>query len=71
MTDELIAYIGVRGPITVAEFMRRVLRDGRYGYYTSKGSRSGQKDGGMSLQLLMIMMMIGIWMMIVSKIIVT
>ena len=46
MTDELIAYIGVRGPITVAEFMRRVLRDGRYGYYTSKGSRSGQKDGG-------------------------
>ena len=45
MTDELIAYIGVRGPITVAEFMRRVLRDGRYGYYTSKGSRSGQKDG--------------------------
>jgi NADH dehydrogenase [ubiquinone] 1 alpha subcomplex assembly factor 7 len=45
MTDELIAYIGVRGPISVAEFMRRVLRDGRYGYYTSKGSRSGQKDG--------------------------
>ena len=45
LTDELIAYIGVRGPITVAEFMRRVLRDGRYGYYTSKGSRSGMKDG--------------------------
>ncbi len=45
LTEELIAYIGVRGPITVAEFMRRVLRDGRYGYYTSKGSRSGQKDG--------------------------
>jgi len=43
LTDELIAYIGVRGPITVAEYMRRVLRDGRYGYYTSKGSRSGQK----------------------------
>ena len=41
MTDELIAYIGVRGPITVAEFMRRVLRDGRYGYYTRKGSRTG------------------------------
>mmetsp|Transcript_24590 Transcript_24590/g.38614 ORF Transcript_24590/g.38614 Transcript_24590/m.38614 type:complete len:882 (-) Transcript_24590:35-2680(-) len=46
LTEELIAYIGVRGPITVAEFMRRVLRDGRYGYYTSKGSRSGLKDGG-------------------------
>ena len=45
LTDELIAYIGVRGPITVAEFMRRVLRDGRYGYYTSKGSRSGMKEG--------------------------
>ena len=45
MTDELIAYIGVRGPITVAEFMRRVLRDERYGYYTSKGSRSGQNAG--------------------------
>lgn len=44
LTDELIAYIGVRGPITVAEFMRRVLRDGRYGYYTSKGSRSGMKE---------------------------
>jgi NADH dehydrogenase [ubiquinone] 1 alpha subcomplex assembly factor 7 len=43
LTDELIAYIGVRGPITVAEFMRRVLRDGRYGYYTSKGARSGKK----------------------------
>ncbi|KAL3784778.1 hypothetical protein ACHAWO_006424 [Cyclotella atomus] len=43
LTDELIAYIGVRGPITVAEFMRRVLRDGRYGYYTSKGARSGRK----------------------------
>ncbi|EED95661.1 predicted protein [Thalassiosira pseudonana CCMP1335] len=45
MTDELIAYIGVRGPITVAEFMRRVLRDGRYGYYTSKGSRREQVIG--------------------------
>ena len=44
MTDELIAYIGVRGPITVAEFMRRVLRDGAHGYYTSKGSRSGKKN---------------------------
>lgn len=43
LIDELIAYIGVRGPITVAEYMRRVLRDGRYGYYTNKGSRSGQK----------------------------
>ena len=43
LTDELIAYIGVRGPITVAEFMRRVLRDGRYGYYTSKGARSSKK----------------------------
>ena len=43
LTDELIAYIGVRGPITVAEYMRRVLRDGKYGYYTSKGSRSGKK----------------------------
>lgn len=43
LTDELIAYIGVRGPITVAEFMRRVLCDGRYGYYTSKGARSGKK----------------------------
>lgn len=48
LTDELIAYIGVRGPITVAEFMRRVLRDGRYGYYTSKGSRSGQKDSSIA-----------------------
>ncbi|KAL7469669.1 hypothetical protein ACHAXS_009940 [Conticribra weissflogii] len=48
LTDELIAYIGVRGPITVAEFMRRVLRDGRYGYYTSKGSRSGKKEGGVA-----------------------
>jgi NADH dehydrogenase [ubiquinone] 1 alpha subcomplex assembly factor 7 len=44
MTDELIAYIGVRGPITVAEFVRRVLRDGAHGYYTSKGSRSGKKN---------------------------
>ncbi|KAL3793820.1 hypothetical protein HJC23_006180 [Cyclotella cryptica] len=44
LTDELIAYIGVRGPITVAEFMRRVLRDGRWGYYTSKGARSGKKS---------------------------
>ncbi|KAL7521728.1 hypothetical protein ACHAWX_006403 [Stephanocyclus meneghinianus] len=43
LTEELIAYIGVRGPITVAEFMRRVLRDGRWGYYTSKGARSGRK----------------------------
>ena len=43
LTDELIAYIGVRGPITVAEFMRRVLRDGRYGYYTNKGARTGKK----------------------------
>lgn len=43
LTDELIAYIGVRGPITVAEYMRRVLRDGKYGYYTSKGARSGKK----------------------------
>eukprot|EP00986_Skeletonema_menzelii_P014196 scaffold9079_cov145-Skeletonema_menzelii.AAC.16 len=48
LTDELIAYIGVRGPITVAEFMRRVLRDGRYGYYTSKGSRSGQKGSSIA-----------------------
>jgi len=48
LTDELIAYIGVRGPITVAEFMRRVLRDGRYGYYTTKGSRSGKKLGGIA-----------------------
>ena len=53
LTEELIAYIGVRGPITVAEMMRRVLRDGRHGYYTSKGSRSGKKgaagvDGGES-----------------------
>ena len=46
LTDELISYIGVRGPITVAEYMRRVLRDGRYGYYTSKGSRSGKKKNG-------------------------
>ncbi|KAL7537356.1 hypothetical protein ACHAXR_007763 [Thalassiosira sp. AJA248-18] len=45
MTQELIAYIGVRGPITVAEFMRRVLRDGEYGYYTGKGARSGKKKG--------------------------
>lgn len=52
MTDELIAYIGVRGPITVAEFMRRVLRDGRYGYYTSKGSRSGKKIGVLDTKLL-------------------
>ncbi|KAL7553580.1 hypothetical protein ACHAWF_016875 [Thalassiosira exigua] len=40
-TDELIAYIGVRGPITVAEFMRRALR-GEQGYYTKKGSRGGK-----------------------------
>lgn len=46
LTDELIAYIGVRGPITVAEYMRRVLRDGKYGYYTSKGSRMGRGGGG-------------------------
>ena len=46
MTDELIAYIGVRGPITVAEFMRRVLRDGEHGYYTGKGARSGSKTIG-------------------------
>ena len=44
LTDELIAYIGVRGPITVAEYMRRVLRDGRWGYYTSKGARGGRKN---------------------------
>jgi len=44
LTEELIAYIGVRGPITVAEFMRRVLRDGEFGYYTKKGSRSGKKQ---------------------------
>eukprot|EP00578_Thalassiosira_sp_NH16_P026297 CAMPEP_0181101700 /NCGR_PEP_ID=MMETSP1071-20121207/13904_1 /TAXON_ID=35127 /ORGANISM="Thalassiosira sp., Strain NH16" /LENGTH=960 /DNA_ID=CAMNT_0023184589 /DNA_START=125 /DNA_END=3007 /DNA_ORIENTATION=- len=43
LTDELIAYIGVRGPITAAEYMRRVLRDGEHGYYTTKGSRSGKK----------------------------
>jgi len=39
LTDELIAYIGVRGPITVADYMRRALRDGKFGYYTDKGSR--------------------------------
>ena len=44
LTDELVAYIGVRGPITVAEYMRRALRDGRYGYYTGKGSRSGKSS---------------------------
>lgn len=43
-TDELVAYIGVRGPITVAEYMRRALRDGMYGYYTGKGSRSGKSS---------------------------
>jgi NADH dehydrogenase [ubiquinone] 1 alpha subcomplex assembly factor 7 len=46
LTDEMIAYIGVRGPITVAEYMRRALRDGRHGYYTGKGSRSGRGAGG-------------------------
>lgn len=39
-----MAYIGVRGPITVTEYMRRALRDGRYGYYTGKGSRSGKSE---------------------------
>ncbi|KAL9181235.1 hypothetical protein ACHAXT_010040 [Thalassiosira profunda] len=48
LTDELIAYIGVRGPITVAEFMRRVLRDGEHGYYTGKGSRSGKAGGALN-----------------------
>jgi len=42
LTDELVAYIGVRGPITVAEYMRRALRDGKHGYYTGKGSRDGR-----------------------------
>ncbi|KAL3776141.1 hypothetical protein ACHAW5_003259 [Stephanodiscus triporus] len=46
LTDEMIAYIGVRGPITVAEYVRRALRDGRHGYYTGKGSRSGRGGGG-------------------------
>jgi len=41
LTDELIAYIGVRGPTTVAEFTRRAFRDGEHGYYTGKGSREG------------------------------
>ena len=45
LTDEMVAYIGVRGPITVAEYMRRALRDGKYGYYTGKGSRSGRGMG--------------------------
>ena len=45
LTDEMVAYIGVRGPITVAEYMRRALRDGKYGYYTGKGSRSGRGVG--------------------------
>ncbi|EJK62246.1 hypothetical protein THAOC_17149 [Thalassiosira oceanica] len=41
LTDELVAYIGVRGPITTAEFMRRALRHEDHGYYTGKGARAG------------------------------
>jgi hypothetical protein len=37
-----VAYIGVRPQIMVAKHMRRILRDGRHGYYTGKGSRSGR-----------------------------
>lgn len=34
--DELMKYIGVIGlPITIAEYMRRCLRDDRFGYYTN------------------------------------
>lgn len=34
--DELMKYIGVLGaPITVAEYMRRCLRDDKFGYYTN------------------------------------
>eukprot|EP00978_Attheya_sp_CCMP212_P049700 scaffold698377_cov67-Attheya_sp.AAC.1 len=33
--DELLQWIGVRGPITVADFMHRALADPQHGYYTT------------------------------------
>ena len=45
LTDKMVACIGMCGPITVAEYMRRALRDRKYRYYTGKGSRSGRGVG--------------------------
>lgn len=44
--DELMKYIGVMGsPITVAEYMRRCLRDEKFGYYTNPPKGGDDFDG--------------------------
>lgn len=44
LSDELIKLIGVRGPITVAEYMRMALGHGEFGYYARREDDSREEE---------------------------